>query len=102
MDIKLFLLDISNIMDDKDFVSALKKWGFNSREDMIIEESAELTQAIMHRRRRNKSGTESEVLEEAIDVLLTVLSLIHALNNTETIRMINQKYMSFLSKLYDE
>ena len=54
-------------MDSKKLmVDAIAKWGVESQLDMVIEECAELIDAIQKFRRGR--DTEDEVLEEAVDV----------------------------------
>ncbi len=48
--------------------SAIKEWGAESQLDMVIEECAELIDAIQKWRRRRVESTK--VLEEAVDVQL--------------------------------
>ena len=61
-------------LDDDVLRMALDKWGPHVQMDMLIEEMAELTQALLHARR--KQGQEpnpyltKEVIEELADVII--------------------------------
>ena len=50
------------------YTKALEKWGADSQVDMLIEEMAELTQALLHIRRANKKVTVEELSDEIADV----------------------------------
>ena len=61
-------------MNSKDLMlAAITKWGIDSQIDMVIEECAELINAIQKWRRGRK--TEDEVLEEGVDVGLCLEQL---------------------------
>lgn len=69
-------------MDEKIiYWKAIEKFGEQSQYDMLIEEMAELTQAILKNRRRNKPGTITENLhEEFVDVQIVMAQIELCLN----------------------
>lgn len=60
-------------MNNDLFNQAIEKWGEESQLDMVIEECAELINAIQ-KRRRGRGGT-LEVIEEGVDVELCLEQL---------------------------
>ncbi len=65
----------------KIYREAIDKFGEQSQYDMLIEEMAELTQAILKNRRRNKPGTITENLhEEFADVQIVMAQIQLCLN----------------------
>lgn len=69
------------IYEPKIYWQAIEAFGENSQYDMLIEEIAELTQAILKSRRRNKNMTQSENLhEEFADVKIVMAQIELCLN----------------------
>ena len=67
---------------------AIKKYGVSIQSDMAIEEMSELTKAILKNRRIWRFGSEEElkkqignIVEEAADVLITVVQVIMMYDN---------------------
>lgn len=61
------------------YKTALETWGYDSQFDMLIEEMAELTQAILKSRRRSGMPTEN-LHEEFIDVKIVMSQIENCLN----------------------
>lgn len=58
------------------YAKAMALWGNNSQLDMLMEEMAELTQAILKNRRRNPPDAFSENLhEEFVDVKIVMAQI---------------------------
>lgn len=70
------------IMSEQElYIKALDTFGNESQFDMLIEEMAELTQAILKNRRRNSPGTLTENLhEEFVDVRIVMAQIENCLN----------------------
>lgn len=94
-----FLTKVSYSISEETFDVATKKWGCKSRKEMVVEECSELILAIMHSWRNSKSGTNEEVREESIDVLITVLALLRTLNFGDSIEILNKKTTKFKSRV---
>lgn len=71
--------------------AALKKWGIQAQLDMMIEEMAELTKAIIKWRRGK--GDMKDLLREGVDVQLMMMQL-------ETLFPVSDWYSELGVKLY--
>ena len=76
---------------------ALQEWGTQSQLDMVIEECAELIDAIQKWRRRRVDATK--VLEEAVDVQLCLEQLKIILDAPILFEKIRQDKLKRLDKL---
>ena len=87
-------------MNEKQILtSAIKAFGNQHQEDIVLEEMSELAQAILHNRR----GRESNIPEEIADVLIALeqLILIHdCRKEVESIKY--HKLMRLQEKLFNE
>jgi len=52
------------------YQEALRQWGQDAQEDMILEEMAELTKAILKYRRKRIPRYQNKVIEELVDVAI--------------------------------
>ena len=95
--------------DEKIFREAVKKFGFNKQCDILIEEMAELIQAII-KMRRNKNmdiGVASEnFIEELVDVEIVLSEILAAtLERNDRLKIyaeIRAKKLLRLEKLLEE
>ena len=78
---------------------ALEKWGTESQMDMVIEECAELIDAIQKWRRRRVDSVK--VLEEAVDVELCLGQLKLMLDSPQLFQNIRKDKLERLEKLLD-
>jgi NTP pyrophosphatase (non-canonical NTP hydrolase) len=78
---------------------ALEKWGTESQMDMVIEECAELIDAIQKWRRRRVDSVK--VLEEAVDVELCLGQLKLMLDSPQLFQNIRKEKLERLEKLLD-
>lgn len=78
-------------LDDDILRMALEKWGPNLQMDILIEEMAELTQALIHARRKNGQDSNpyitKEVIEELADVLICCRQLELLIIGKDTAKM---------------
>jgi len=77
----------------------LEKWGTESQMDMVIEECAELIDAIQKWRRRRVDSVK--VLEEAVDVELCLGQLKLMLDSPQLFQNIRKDKLERLEKLLD-
>jgi NTP pyrophosphatase (non-canonical NTP hydrolase) len=77
----------------------LEKWGTESQMDMVIEECAELIDAIQKWRRRRVDSVK--VLEEAVDVELCLGQLKLMLDSPQLFQNIRKEKLERLEKLLD-
>ena len=70
------------------FKECLEKWGFESQSNIMIEEMSELTKALMKMRRAKHDITLNEVLNELVDVQITLECLLTHYSNKQ-----NNEYM---------
>jgi NTP pyrophosphatase (non-canonical NTP hydrolase) len=78
---------------------ALEKWGTESQLDMVIEECAELIDAIQKWRRHRIDSLK--VLEEAVDVELCLGQLKLMLDSPQLFQNIRKEKLERLEKLLD-
>ena len=76
---------------------AVKEWGEESQLDMVIEECAELIDAIQKRRRGRKGN--AEVIEEGVDVELCLEQLKLIMDNPILWKNIREEKLSRLEGL---
>lgn len=92
---------MNKIAEDKLYNKAITKWGLVSQSNMLIEEMAELTQALLHDRRSHKSITEENLIEEIVDVGIMISQFI-TLFPKDVIENIKQKKLKRLEKLLED
>lgn len=84
----------------------IKKWGENAQIDILIEEMAELTKALLKTRRHYNGGTWLSVMDEYVDVTITIQMLKIILENKHvTTEMIESKIkdkLKYLEVLYEK
>lgn len=80
--------------------TALDRWGEESQLDMVIEECAELIDAIQKRRRNRAS--DHEVVEEGVDVELCLEQLKMMLNAPEEWELMRHAKLGRLAILLKE
>lgn len=77
-------------METETLKSAIKKFGIQNQQDMVIEECAELIQAINKYRRKGNGEGLSNLCEEIADVEIMLAQLRIMLNADEVIDGIKQ------------
>lgn len=76
-------------------------YGFSSQADMLIEESAEFTQAL-NKLRRGKAEAYKNIKEEVADVLVVALQLRLILGEHDIDHIIESKIKRQLERIEDE
>lgn len=88
--------------DEQLYLKLIELFGEVSQYDMLIEEMAELTQAILKNRRRNKPGTVSENLhEEFVDVSIVMEQIKLCLSPSKLDFWKNEKLVRLQKRIKD-
>lgn len=77
-------------------------YGYTSQADMLIEESAEYTQAVCKVRRNGSLEAFQNVKEELADVIVVASQLRYLLGAEEIDRIIEEKVKRQLSRIEEE
>lgn len=85
----------------KELKAIADHYGFTSQADMLIEESAEFTQAV-NKLRRGCPEAFTDVKEEVADVLVVALQLRYILGEKTIDNIIGQKIQRQLRRINDE
>lgn len=64
---------------------AVREWGMFQQLDMVVEECAELIQAINHYKRNDSFDNTTHMIEEGVDVKLMIEQLQHMTSNYQHI-----------------
>ena len=88
----------TNESQQKVLIQALEKFGAPAQINMVIEECAELIQAIRKHDRKPSDATRNNLLEEMADVLICVEQLVYISYAYEDIPKIMARKINRLSK----
>ena len=88
----------TNESQQKVLIQALEKFGAPAQINMVIEECAELIQAIRKHDRKPSDATRKNLLEEMADVLICVEQLVYISYAYEDIPKIIARKINRLSK----
>ena len=88
----------TNESQQKVLIQALEKFGAPAQINMVIEECAELIQAILKHDRKPSDATRNNLLEEMADVLICVEQLVYISYAYEDIPKIIARKINRLSK----
>ena len=76
------------------YAIALNQFGIAAQTDMLIEEMAELTQALLHDRR----GRSSNISEEIADVMIMIEQVVQYYGMSADVNMLKEKKLRRLAE----